>query len=254
MTTTSQTYPSNSFIPTSTVASSSSTPTDDPGDPISDLFSSNGSPPLIVAFLAIGLFVVAMIGVFGWRRLMRSRGLVNQPIIPNRRRKSISLGKKPMLWDMWADTNVPEKSPTEVTRWENITPMAVISSFSIPSVQPPPVEPLSPPIRSRDSGGGMFYRMLQSLLFAVKRFYFPGPPPPPPPSQPVEKEVVSSTSHALDEIEWGDASSLQVSVIITLPTQRRCGSGTSGEDTDPEGMELGEFCIGMMDVPWTEGG
>lgn len=121
MATTSQTYSSNSLIPTSTLTSNSSTPTDDPNDTISDLFSSAGSPPLIVAFLAIGLFVVAMVCVFAWRRYSRSRGLGDQPIIPIRRRKSFTLGEKPMLWDVWANPKVPEKSPIGATRWENIT-------------------------------------------------------------------------------------------------------------------------------------
>lgn len=118
MATTSQTYSSNSLIPTSTLASSSSMQTDDPND---DLFSSSSSPPLIVAFLAIGLFVVATVSAFGWRHLSRSRGPGNQPIRPNRRRRSISLGKKPMLWDVWADPKVPEKSTVEATRWEYMT-------------------------------------------------------------------------------------------------------------------------------------
>ncbi|KAG8216837.1 hypothetical protein J3R82DRAFT_7097 [Butyriboletus roseoflavus] len=119
MATTSQTYLSP--IPTSTIVSSSSTPTSnssEPTDDISDLFSSAGSPPLIVAFLSIGLFVVAMVGVFGWKRVLRSRD--DQVILPHRTHKSISLGERPMLWDVWADPKVPEKSRIEARRWENM--------------------------------------------------------------------------------------------------------------------------------------
>lgn len=119
MATTSQT-----LIPTNTLASGSSTPTNgsnNGGDIIYDLFGSSGSPALIVTFLAIGLFVVAMTGVFGWRRFLRPQGLDTQLVTrPNSSRKSISLGKRPMFWDVWADLKIPEKSPIEAMGWENI--------------------------------------------------------------------------------------------------------------------------------------
>lgn len=125
--------------------------------------------------------------------------------------------------------------------------MTAILTFLIPNVQPLPVDP-QPPVKPVALNGCTLLWMLRSLLSAVKRFYFPDPPPLPPPPT-VEKEVIS-VSHASDEIEWGDASSLQVSVVITMPAQRRCCSGT---DTDPERMELGEYCIGTMEVAWSEG-
>lgn len=104
---------------------------------------------------------------------------------------------------------------------------------------------------SVDPNGHVPDGILGSLLSGIRRFYSPDPPPPPPPPSPDEKEVDPSESHTSDEIEWGDASSLQVSVIITMPTQRRC---CNGDDTDPEWMELGEFCIGTMDVPLSGSG
>ena len=130
MATTSQTY---SLTPTSTLTSGCSTPTDDPngcsGQSILYLFSSSGSPPLIVAFLTIGLFVLAMIGVFGWRRISQSHGV---PHTTNRRPNPISIGKRPILCDMWAwaDPSARNKlkSPVEATRWENITVRPVVQS------------------------------------------------------------------------------------------------------------------------------
>jgi hypothetical protein len=129
MATTSQTH---SLIPTNTFTSSCSTPTDDPngcsGDSISDLFSWSGSPPLIVAFLTIGLFVLAVIGVCGWRCISPSHGVVRQPDTTNRRPTSISLGKRPILWDVWADAGVGKNSPVGAARWENITVRLVVQS------------------------------------------------------------------------------------------------------------------------------
>ena len=131
--------------------------------------------------------------------------------------------------------------------------MTAVLTFLIAPVRPPPVEPCCVPIRSVDPGGGIPFRTLRCLVSAVKRFYLLDSPPPPPPAE-LDKEAVLPLSHSSDEIEWGDVSSLQISVIIVMPTQGRCRGGTSGKEAYPEGMELGEFCIGTMDVPWSEGG
>ncbi|KAF8548970.1 hypothetical protein OG21DRAFT_1515699 [Imleria badia] len=255
MATTSQTH---SLIPTSTFSSAYSTPTDDSdgtsADSLSDILSSGGSPPLIVAFLAIGLFIVAMLGVFIWRRMSQSRRAQHRPITTNRRPRPVSLGEKPILWDVWADPHVQERPPMEATRWEYITPVAAILTFLIPPVEPPVARcPTSGPV---DLGGRVLFRTLRCLVSAVRRFYLPdSPPPPPPPSaEPCKKDVILPVSDISDEIEWGDASSSQVSVIIAMPIQRRCCSGTSGEDMDPEGITLGESCIGTMNLPLSECG
>ena len=87
-------------------------------------------------------------------------------------------------------------------------------------------------------------------MSAVKRFYLLDSPPPPPPDELDQKEVVLLTSHTSEEIEWGDVSSLQVSVIIAMSTQGRCCGGTSGKETYPQRMELGELCIGTMVGDW----
>lgn len=121
MAATSHTSPSTS---TSTPASGSSTATTDPdggGDSTSDLFSPSGSPPLIVAFFAVGSFIVVMIGLFGWRRLSRSRGLDIQPVTRlDRRDKTVSLGERPMLWDVWSDLYVRERWLTGGMAWQHL--------------------------------------------------------------------------------------------------------------------------------------
>jgi hypothetical protein len=84
-----------------------------------NIFSLNGSPPRIAAFLGIGIFTVAMTIVFAWRRMNRGRLLVH-PVRPAPRaaKKSIVLGEKPTLWDFWTQR---EDGVTVDTRWENIT-------------------------------------------------------------------------------------------------------------------------------------
>ena len=126
MATISHTY---SLIPTGTLTSGCSTPTDDPngcsGQSTSDLFSSSGSLPIIVAFLTIGLFVLAAIGVFGWRRISQSHGVPNTT---NHRPNPTC--KRPILWDVWAwaDPSAGKTSPVEATRWENLTVRPVVQS------------------------------------------------------------------------------------------------------------------------------
>jgi len=78
-----------------------------------------GSPPLIVAFLAVGLFMAAMLTIFGWRRMVFGRGIVLQPIEREDFLNPMSsyFGEKPELWDLWSRSPVGSKDQLE---WERI--------------------------------------------------------------------------------------------------------------------------------------
>ncbi|KAF9225867.1 hypothetical protein BS17DRAFT_879142 [Gyrodon lividus] len=242
MATTSQAY--NPLTPTSTLDSSpSSTPTDNGSDPNDvDIFSLSGSPPLIVALLAIGLFTVAMLTVFVRRRISQTHGLVIQPLIINHiRRKSIVLGAKPVLWDMWARS--AGSSDSGETGWDNIMPFAAVLTS--------PVQPIVPPhIRPIHSNGHSPSCALRDLMSAVRGFYSPVLPPPP--AVPDEEEAVKLPS--LDESLWEEGSSLQISVVIAMPARRVVRSEMSERDTRLEEAELREFCIGTKEVSWIDGG
>ncbi|KIJ61577.1 hypothetical protein HYDPIDRAFT_31183 [Hydnomerulius pinastri MD-312] len=247
MATTSQGYSSNLLTPTSTLQSSpSSTPTDDGSDPNGmDIFTSNGSPPLIVAFLAIGLFTVAMVAVFGWRRMSQSRGLVIRPVGPDRNsKKFLVLGEKPLLRDVW--TRTASGTEADETRWENLMPFAAVLTY-------PPVAPAvsAPPMKHTAFSNHSPSRAMKELLSFARRFYSPVRPPPPPP--PADEEMVTQSS---DEEMWRQGSSMQISVTIAMPAPRAAHSETSERDLGIGGdkAELGEFCIGTMEVPWSEGG
>src|SRR6267154_3698765 len=83
------------------------------------IFNMNTSPPLVVAFLAIGLFTVSMAALFGWRRMGRGQLLVHRVRpLPRPGKKPIVLGEKPALWDLWTRR---EEGATIDTKWENIT-------------------------------------------------------------------------------------------------------------------------------------
>ncbi|KAF9446484.1 hypothetical protein P691DRAFT_803904, partial [Macrolepiota fuliginosa MF-IS2] len=97
---------STSFQPTHTSNAHSNSSDGNDTSPI-------GSPPLILAFLAIGIFAAAMIAVFGWRRVHFGSFQFEGARGNGRRFGSTStsdssaegskLGKKPVLWDVWVD-------------------------------------------------------------------------------------------------------------------------------------------------------
>ena len=87
-----------------------------------------GSPPLILAFLAIGVFSVAMIAVFGWRRIQlqlgRETSLWGHPQQRRSTRGIDSAGladlkfrEKPVLWEVQVEH---DKEGEEHGSWDNI--------------------------------------------------------------------------------------------------------------------------------------
>ncbi|KAH7886909.1 hypothetical protein F5I97DRAFT_1077491 [Phlebopus sp. FC_14] len=263
MATTTLTSSSNSFFTiTSTLDSSTSTtPTpgsSDGGDPNGNdayIFTASGSPPLIVAFVAIGLFMIAMGVVFAWRR-RQSRGLLVQPVTTIRSgKKHRFLGEKPILWDIWTHQGRENTRTIAGTRWKNLMPLsAVLSSpsaeeFAVPT--PTASKPVIVPASQQPSGA------LRTLVATLGRFRLPVYPPPllsspplPPPPASKEKEEVAAPKRPPDDITWREGSSLQISAIIAMPSRGR----TLGADSrvDGGGSELGEFWIGTREVSWRD--
>ncbi|KIK78213.1 hypothetical protein PAXRUDRAFT_834669 [Paxillus rubicundulus Ve08.2h10] len=233
---TSQTYPPTSLTPTNTLDSSPSTLPDEGNDSDDmNVFPMTGSPPLVVGLLALGMFTAAIVAVVVWKRRSQTRGLTIYPVrINHQRPMSPTLGTKPVLWDKWA-----RFAGSEETGWENVVPFAAVLSC--------PVQPVVHPSNSHSPA-----RPLGGLMSVVKRFYPPVLPssgPPPLPAVPNEEEMVKLRS--TNEIQWGEGSSLQISVAVAMPTQRVT---TSEGDAYLQEPELGEFYIGTIEVPWSEGG
>ncbi|KAI9567432.1 hypothetical protein HD554DRAFT_954357 [Boletus coccyginus] len=149
-------------------------------------------------------------------------------------------------------SNLNAGESANLTPWRTgAKPLTAVLTFLIPGVRPSSAavtEPSCPPI-----GSGCrvtLFRMLKWLVSAVSRSYLLDPPPPPPPLPPVAQD--EKGPRLLDEIERRDAASLHVSVIVAMPTQRWCCKGPLETDASPR-PELGEFCIGTVDVRWHEG-
>lgn len=125
------------------------------------IFTLNGSPPLVAAFLGIGLFTVAMTVVFAWRRIGRGRLLV-QPVRPAARtaKKAIVLGEKPALWDLWTrrkEKEDDEEGGVTIEKWENITVRIALFFVS----------------RSQGRGGTCSYSIPSALLRITVFVYSP---------------------------------------------------------------------------------
>lgn len=232
------------------------------------LFGANGSPPLILAFLAIGLFGIAMVVVFGFRRIhtgrwdsIRTLGAAGMgtPL----------LGEKPKLWDLWTKgPTMPQSGPQP---WEHVTPFSVMmepddeqmlldgktkgSSTATPSI------PFTARARRR------LHRLLQRRA--------PVPPEPTallplPTTNPGAPAASAQTDDAhlptsADSQQTGDsetttanpppslekARALQVAVAILMPTQNLGAHGAPprGVDSTDEDEVL-EYSIGTMTIPW----
>ncbi|KAJ3554042.1 hypothetical protein NP233_g12504 [Leucocoprinus birnbaumii] len=132
----------------SSLSSAFSQPTSSPnGSSNNSNQSPVGSPPLILAFLAIGIFSAAMIAVFGWRRVQFGRdphlwGLVDGAGSHGRRGGGMELaetdgqaggtrfGERPVLWEAWTDhANKVERG--DYGCWDSTMPLAVLSTSSL---------------------------------------------------------------------------------------------------------------------------
>ncbi|KAH7910127.1 hypothetical protein BJ138DRAFT_1153642 [Hygrophoropsis aurantiaca] len=251
----------------STTSDAASNPTNSPSDTNNpngiDIFTTNGSPPIIVAFLAIGLFMVAMAAVFGWRRVHGNRGLLVHQVRTSRAsKKPVVLGEKPELWDMW--TRTATSTALEDVRWENIMPFSAVLHRPVKEVSPPEAKKLhSLPAHSPPSG-------LWAQSIVVLQHYFRSLPPPPPiSSEPDEIPPLSSPSESIapSEDAW-----MQICVTIAMPSPRNQeshGSPSHNGGSDPltraessmastsyglPEQGLSDYCIGSMAVPWCEDG
>ncbi|KAG1902094.1 uncharacterized protein F5891DRAFT_1186666 [Suillus fuscotomentosus] len=227
---------------------------------MSNIFGANESPSLVVAFLAIGLFMVVMAALFGWRRMRRGR-LVVQPARPVRvrgrpRKKPIAIGEKPTLWDMWT-----RRRDSEVTidlKWENITPFCATRVFCRKEKPRRPVLMKATAVEPRNVPRSSFV-MTRISAFREHFRLIRSPPPPPPPPPPPEPQA-----HELDDMsERPEGSFVVMAFTISMPSPgtstKKRDNATNSEVSDrvstPELLhdtELGEYCIGSVEVSCSE--
>lgn len=107
-------------LQTETSTSPSSTATSSNGDDDVGFFNSTSSPPLILAFLSIGLVAAAIIAAMGWRRTYLRHG--SRGMITRRPARSapVEVAESPKLWDLWTDagkSGMSEDGFVDYHRW-----------------------------------------------------------------------------------------------------------------------------------------
>ncbi|KAJ6495450.1 hypothetical protein C8R45DRAFT_987388 [Mycena sanguinolenta] len=195
--------------------SQSPSPVPTPNDSGSDGtgFSLTASPPLIIAFLAVGLFAISMVVFFGWRRMTAGH---TPWVVPA---DNALIREKPKLWDVWS----PHDQPMNAPRWEwcNIQPLAAAVWDHTPRPTPPNNAP--PPHHS----------LAAAALAHLRRRY---------------RRRASPNNPVIDAKLKCDESlvRLQIAVTIAMPCPdivRDCSR------TEPDDEPL-EYCIGVHEMPW----
>lgn len=194
------------------------------------IFAGNGAPTLIVAFLAIGIFTVATAVAFSWKRRLDVRRLAVGRPVRTRRRNPATVWVKPILWDIWAQTNW--SMGDQGTMWENIVPLAAV-----------PKSNLVDPATVQESGDREMLRAVSSTVKCHYPALSPPLPLPPaskkgrPPHLPIKR------------------TSIQIAVTIAMPTlstsvpSRYATLLGERRERMNANEELVEFCIGTMEIP-----
>ncbi|KAG2041237.1 hypothetical protein BDR03DRAFT_1089490 [Suillus americanus] len=225
---------------------------------MSNIFTENGSPTLVVAFLVIGLAMVTMGALFGWKRMRRERLLV-QPVRPARvrpGRKPIVLGEKPALWDMWTRR---EEVMIDL-KWENLTPFC--ATLFCPTEEPP--RPVLKAVEPQHQNPPCSSFVRTSRVSPFRQYFRPtsSPPLPLPESQGHELGDMSERPGSrapLPTSAKGPSVVMAFTIAMPSPNRKRDSAGASSEASDrvstPEPLyetELGEYCIGSLEVSCSE--
>ncbi|KAG6889135.1 hypothetical protein C0995_003495 [Termitomyces sp. Mi166 len=207
-------------------------------------FSPGASPPLILAFLAIGLFALSMMGIFGWRRIQYTR---IRGEIPGHQREAderplrTGLGPRPRLWDLWTiDLKDGHKRvkvstndlgmTTEHETWDTIMPIsAVVNPAKGDGTTSQTLEPATVP----------FYRWTRHIE---------------PTATATEKGVPRTNAKGSN---GRDERRMQVAVAIAMPYQqiphhecRNMKIGTERGEEAAGGDDTFVYTIGVYECTW----
>jgi len=191
------------------------------------------SPPLIVAFLAIGLFMAAMIAIFGWRRMTYGRGIIVRVGSPgvDPQKATAYFGEKPRLWDLETQRTVENNGRL----WQYMLPLSA-------SIKRPLGEAISPPDSTSAQVAGTTTTRIPPHLEDIGRHF---------------RRPTRVRKSADPEVAEGHT--LQIAMAIAMPSSRkreREGTHEGPEHTSNHTHELFdgdnrmEYSLGLMDIPW----
>ncbi|KAJ7902521.1 hypothetical protein B0H14DRAFT_2666487 [Mycena olivaceomarginata] len=204
-----QTHSSTPSSSTGTSSAASTTPTD--SDPSDTGFSLSASPPLIIAFLAVGVFAISMVAFFGWRRITLGR-TAWVTVSPD----TVSIGETPTLWDVWSPRERPQAAVAG--EWRSIQPLAAT------------VWDESHAMRAPATNNAPRHHSLAAEAVAHLRRRYRG-------RSPEESALDPKLNH--------DAPvRLQIAVTIAMP----CPDFVGNSELDDEPPL--EYSIGLYEMPW----
>jgi len=184
------------------------------------------SPPIIVGFLAIAMFIISMAVVFGWKRIQIESGIRAHGV---RREEEI-----PKLWDLWSNQKMGGMESD--LRWDNIKVRALSSPFTHARIHTAlqPIAATTIPEGEHDPPASI------------------GIPPIQPSSQAARpRRAVSDDSDV--QMNSNSAVSLQVAIAIAMPSQHRQTPVGYVRDCQGGPVDLDDrfdYTIGLYRCPW----
>lgn len=239
--------------PTTTTPAASSTSSNNGSNNIGSGMQGK-NPPIIIAFLAVGVFLALMIAVYGWRRVVMGRqvgayqGAGNGSVYVGMygigrgaRMRGMGtereIGERPVVWDLWTAGREGEKgSGKEKVGWVDIMVSAdheyyrhvllilwqpISTSIARHTTTTPPSCRLLSPTTARHS-------ILSHLAARNTNNNIPRP------------EITVPVAPPPDT-----TSTLQIAVAIAMPSRRVDGDGEGEGESD-----MVEYSLGMVRIPW----
>ncbi|KAF7316151.1 hypothetical protein MIND_00133300 [Mycena indigotica] len=196
------------------MAESSSSPSSRNTSPCSEPegFSLSASPPLILAFLAVGIFGFAMASFFLWKRWTERR---NVPTTTNL--EDIRPVEPPKIWDLWCSFD------TQTKEWASIQPLAATIWDRTPS----PSSASS--ARVREEQASVSTGMVETLRHRFRR--------------PQQSTTLASEEPPKILTESSSNFRLQIAVAIVMPE-------LDSLSTKADKLSGVEYAIGLFETPW----
>ncbi|KAJ7512867.1 hypothetical protein B0H11DRAFT_10712 [Mycena galericulata] len=182
-------------------------------------FTLSGSPPLILAFLGVGAFVVAMIVFFGWRRM--TMGRIDRHGVPPNSRPRPGFGETPKLWDVWSPRE--QSRGADTGEWKHLQPLAatVWDETPLPVVLDNNDNPHNDPLS------------VAVLAHLRRRYRRPGPEE----NIPMDAKLAQESRPLIR---------LQIAVTIAMPSP---DSASASSRTEPD-EQLPDYSLGLYEAPW----
>jgi hypothetical protein len=226
-------------------------------------FSPAGSPPLILAFLAIGLFAAAMVAVFGFRRvqLVRTfgvRGMANsfppeESAIPR---------PKPQLWEVGLQDDGSwykiagygaEKDGQSGGHWANMMPLAANAVTTTLSQLPKDSKPSVTSTTDRQQENILDNRIIGFSRGRMNGSWPHWRPVPMGRLDPQPPTTTTSSSEMQEDIEV--SKTLQVGTIILMPSlnsplYRKRTDRDDDKERKRDDCSIPDYSIGFYERDW----